>query len=225
MDSTKLIHILLIESDEDTMRLVTRLLVNEEEGRFKLTSVPDIQNAIDEMAGGQEFDLILLEFSLVRGEGSRGVEAIRERDAHAPILFLGARKDLSMAVEAMRVGGRDFLPKEDLDVHVFPQTLIRHHERNQLVVGVEELEISRGRLEALQEMVVGVTEEIADPLARMRSTLAELEAQDLDEKAMKYLTLVRENLDRLSGKMEKLKNLKHDKTVTYIRNINMIDLS
>jgi hypothetical protein len=47
----------------------------------------------------------------------------------------------------------------------------------------------------------------------------------LDEKAVKYLGLMRENLERIELKMEKLKNLREDKTVQYIKDIRMIDLS
>lgn len=225
LEPARPIEILLIENDEETVRRVTRLLVNEEEARFRVTSVPDVRTAVSEVEGKQTFDLVLLEFGLVRGDGAASFEALRAKDVRIPVIFLGARKELSMAVEAMRVGGRDFLPKEDLDVHVFPQTLIRHHERHQLTVGMEQLEIRRGRLEAMQELVIGVSEKVTEPLEQMRTVLATLESRNRDEKTAKYLMLIRENLERLSVKMNKLRNLKDDKTVKYIKDIKMIDLS
>ncbi len=225
VEDVRPIQVLLIESDEEAVRTVTRLLVNETERRFRVTHVADVPGGVQALAGSQVFDLVLLGSSLAGEEDSRAVGLIRKQDAHVPIIFLGARKDLSMAVEAMRVGGRDFLPKEELDVHVFPQTLIRHHERHQLSVVLEQLEIRRGRLEAMQSLVVSVSEKVTEPLQQMRSTISMLEQRNTDEKAGKYLTLIRENLDRLVNKMERLKNLKDDKTVKYIKDIRMIDLS
>ena len=219
------IRVLLIEGNEETIRTLTGLLVKEGEEQFRLTVVQDVAGAVKELSGSQVFDLVLLEFSLVGEEDSGVVEQIRRKDAHVPIIFLGARKDLSMAVEAMRVGGRDFLLKEELDIHVFPQTLVRHHERRRLEMNVEQLEIKRERLEAMQGMVVSVSEKVTDPLHQMRSTITLLESRNTDEKAAKYLVLIRENLDRLGNKLDRLKNLKDDKTVKYIKDIRMIDLS
>jgi hypothetical protein len=40
-----------------------------------------------------------------------------------------------------------------------------------------------------------------------------------------YLTIIRDNLDRIEKKIVQLKDLKTDKTITYIKNIRMFDLS
>ena len=225
MPDQEQVHILLIMQDEETIRTVSRLLVHEDEQRFRLTTVHDVAGALQELTRKHTFDLILVAFSQAQRTDEGTVAALREKDTRIPIIFLGARKDLSMAVEVMRSGGHDLLVLEELDQHVFAQTLIRHHERRQLESEVEQLEIRRGRLEAMQALVVNVSEEISDPIDSMRSTIAKLEGRNNDEKAAKYLALIRENLDRLSVKMEKLKNLKDDKTVKYIKDIRMIDLS
>jgi len=45
------------------------------------------------------------------------------------------------------------------------------------------------------------------------------------DKRGKYLSIIRDNVERIESKMEKLINLKEDKTVQYIKDIKMIDLS
>ena len=40
-----------------------------------------------------------------------------------------------------------------------------------------------------------------------------------------YLTIIRDNLSRIERKITRLKELKTDKTVQYIRDIRMFDLS
>jgi DNA-binding NtrC family response regulator len=184
--------------------------------------------AVAEIDGAKQFHLILIEYSLADAGGVALAQTLREKSVRVPIIFLGSQMGLSMAVEVMRVGGRDFLSKDEIDDHVFPQTLQTHHERHVLQSGVEELEIRRGRLEAMQEMVVNVSKLISDPLYSMQSSLSVLETMKKEaepEKVQKYIVLIRENLDRLSDKLERLKNLQNDKTVSYIKNIRMIDLS
>jgi hypothetical protein len=59
----------------------------------------------------------------------------------------------------------------------------------------------------------------------MKKIVCELEQNGLSEKAMMYLKLIKDNVERMQLKLEKLRNLKEDKTVKYIRDIKMIDLS
>jgi hypothetical protein len=59
----------------------------------------------------------------------------------------------------------------------------------------------------------------------MQKIVSELEQNELPEKAVKYLRLMKDNVERMQLKLEKLRNLKEDKTVKYIRDIKMIDIS
>ena len=59
----------------------------------------------------------------------------------------------------------------------------------------------------------------------MKAIAGELIANNQSEKAQKYMQIIKENVERMEMKMEKLKNLKDDKTIQYIKDIRMIDLS
>jgi hypothetical protein len=41
----------------------------------------------------------------------------------------------------------------------------------------------------------------------------------------KYLSIIRDNINRIETTMQKLQNLKEDRTVQYIKDVKMIDLS
>jgi hypothetical protein len=88
-----------------------------------------------------------------------------------------------------------------------------------------ELEIKKKRLEAMQEIVVNISQKISEPLEDMSKIVASIEQKEIPEKAAKYLNLIKDNVARIQVKLEKLRNLKEDKTVKYIRDIKMIDLS
>jgi nitrogen-specific signal transduction histidine kinase len=77
----------------------------------------------------------------------------------------------------------------------------------------------------MQEMIVGITGEITIPLQNMKGIVDVLIKNGNSEKRAKYLAIIRENVERIESKMEKLINLKEDKTVQYIKDIKMIDLS
>jgi signal transduction histidine kinase len=141
------------------------------------------------------------------------------------LVFLTTSKDLNLAVEVMRIGVKDYMLKEDVKSHLFPQSLMRIVEKKRLKQELNELEIKQKRLEAMQEIVVGISDQIREPLDEMGNIIGSLEKNPLPEKAAKYLKLIKDNVDRMQLKLEKLKNLKEDKTVKYIRDIKMIDLS
>jgi len=46
-----------------------------------------------------------------------------------------------------------------------------------------------------------------------------------DEPNMKFVKIIEDNVKRMWDKLEKLKTLKEDRTVKYIKDIKMIDLS
>ncbi len=123
------------------------------------------------------------------------------------------------------MGVRDYLVKEEISTPILPKTIMTVVEKRKFQKEVAELEIRQKRLEAMQEMVVGITKELTVPLQNMKE-VAELLIRNSDtEKRTKYLSIIRENVERIESKMGKLKDLKEDKTVQYIKDIKMIDLS
>ncbi len=87
------------------------------------------------------------------------------------------------------------------------------------------LEITQKRLEAIQEMVLKITQEIRLPLDGMRSRVDALIGNHESDHLRTYLVIIRDNLIRIDKKISQLKEMKTDKTVPYIRDIRMLDLS
>ncbi|MCU0412299.1 MAG: hypothetical protein MUF82_07195, partial [Bacteroidetes bacterium] len=85
--------------------------------------------------------------------------------------------------------------------------------------------VKKRRLEAMQEIVVDISKQITEPLAEMKRVVDSLIAHPNAEKYGKFLSIIRDNVNRMDSKLDKLKNLKDDKTVQYIKDIRMIDLS
>jgi CheY-like chemotaxis protein len=225
MSEPRPINVLLVEDSPETARLVEMVLARSDVAVFSTTSVGSGRAAVEACRERRDIDLVLMDYHLPDQDGLATASQLLGQGCSAAIIVLTVHRDMQLVREVMKLGVREFLTKEDIDGHVFPQTLAAVHERHVLARELEQLEFRRNRLEAMQEMIVGITKEISGPLAAMREIVRTLEGRPLDEKAVKYLGLMRENLERIDGKMEKLKNLREDKTVQYIKDIRMIDLS
>ena len=223
--SNEIIRVLYVNGTERDVQSISECLSKFEGARFEFIWQQSAEKAITFLEQQNAVDVIVTEDVL---EGMNGVEfmnKLKDLKYDIPIVFLTTIKDVSFAVEVMRMGVKDYLLKEDVATHVFPQTLLRVVEKGHLKQEQDKLEIKRKRLEAMQEIVIGISDKISEPLEDMNRIVSEIEQSSLPEKAIKYLQLIKDNVERMQLKLEKLRNLKEDKTVKYIKDIKMIDLS
>jgi len=219
------IQVLYVNKTEQDVSSIRNCLLRFEGAQFEIIWQQNAEDALAFLQEQNTVDVIVTEDIL---QGMSGVEftlKLKDLNYDIPIVFLTTSKDVNLAVEVMRLGVKDYLLKNDVVTHVFPQTLLRVVEAEHLNQEQKKLEIKQKRLESMQEVVVGISNKISEPLENMQKIVAELEQNPLPEKAEKYVKLMKDNIERLQVKLEKLRNLKEDKTVKYIRDIKMIDLS
>jgi DNA-binding NtrC family response regulator len=219
------IQVLYVNGTEQDVQSLTKSLAKFEGTRFELTWQQTAEQAITFLGAQHAVDVIVLEDV---PQGMSGIEfalKLKILKYDLPIVFLTTSQDVGFAVEVMRMGVKDYLLKEDVVSHVFPQTLLSVVEKRHLKQEQETLEIKQKRLEAMRELVVGISDKISEPLEEMNKFIAALEQNGLHEKSAKYIKLIKDNVERMQMKLEKLRNLKDDNTVKYISDIKMIDLS
>jgi signal transduction histidine kinase len=125
----------------------------------------------------------------------------------------------------MKLGIEDYLVKEEITTPVLPRTILSVIERKKLRDQLTALEITQNRLQAIQEFVIRITQEIRLPLDRMRANVEEVLKHHDQDSLTNYLVIIRDNLQRVEKKLVRLKEMKTDKTVTYVKDIKMFDLS
>ena len=125
----------------------------------------------------------------------------------------------------MKLGIADYLVKEEISSPVLPRTILNVIERARLKNNLSQIEISRHRVKVMREMLDGVLNELETPLVAMRSISDQFPSTFDPEQFKNYLRIITENVGRMAVKLEKLKLLNQDKTVQYIKDIRMIDLS
>jgi len=225
MDATPTVRVLMIEDSDDTVKTVEAYLERFEGARFDVQQCRTAAEGVQRAIADRKLDIILIEYYLPDKNGLDVTRELKGKKIETPIAFLTVNKDVAVAVEAMKLGVADYFLKDDLPTHVFPQALLSILEKQKLRKEYAALEIKKRRLEAMQELVVDISGQITEPLTEMKRIVDSLFALDNAEKYFRFLTLIKDNVDRMEAKLEKLKNLKDDKTVQYIKDIRMIDLS
>jgi len=219
------IKILMIEDNDDFGILVELYLSQHPEYVFQLVWKKSGEDGLRELESNLDFHIILMDYNL---PGMNGVEVTRsliERGITLPVVFITVHRDFNLAVETMKLGVEDFLVKEEISTPVLPRTIVSVLERVRLRQQLSALEISSKRIEAIQELVLGISQDLVTPLEAMKRNVDELMRSQVAADMKMYLRIINENVERMQLKLSKLKSLKEDKTVQYIKNIRMIDIS
>lgn len=219
------INILMIEDNDNFGKLVELYLTQHPDYAFQLIWKKSGEEGLKELEKNNRFDIILMDHNL---PGMNGVEVTRvliERGVTIPVVFITVNRDFNLAVETMKLGVEDYLVKEEISTPVLPRTIVSVLERVRLRQELSTLEISSKRVEAIQELVLGISQNLVTPLDAMKKDVdALMQSQEVSDMKM-YLRIINDNVERMQLKLSKLKSLKEDKTVQYIKNIRMIDIS
>jgi len=225
MEQQRTVRIMLVEDNRDFARLVELFLRKHEPERFDVVWKENGKDALIELVNDSNYDVILMDYFLPQQNGLEVTQLLHKRGIRTPVIFLTVNKDFDLAVEVLKHGVEDYLVKEEISTLVLPKTILNVLERQNLVHQLTALEISQKRLEVIQEVVIGITQEIRLPLDALRKSLEALVGEHRNDALSPYLNIIKDNLNRLESKIVRLKTLKTDKTVAYIKDIRMIDLS
>ena len=224
MDAEK-IHILLVEDNKDFAKLVQVYLQRFQKDLFAVTWKQNHADAIQELQANGDLDVVLMDYFLPGRNGLEITREIIEKKIDVPIIFLTVNKDFDLALDVMKLGVDDYLVKEEISSPVLPKTVLGVIEKHRLKDQLEQIEISRQRLKAIRETLSGVLVDFEGPLEEMHEITERFKQSPVGATYQNYLKIIDDNVHRIMDKLEKLKTLKQDKTVKYIKDIKMLDLS
>ena len=101
--------ILLIE-DEVPIRRVLSKILTEENKNYILTEAEDGKSGLIEISK-TNFDLVLCDIKMPKMDGIEVLKKVREKYAALPFIMLTGHGNIETAVEAMKYGAYDFIPK------------------------------------------------------------------------------------------------------------------
>jgi DNA-binding response OmpR family regulator len=100
---------ILIVDDEPDLRTVMRLAL--EGGGYELEEAGSGEEVLARLRDGIRWDVVVLDHRLPGIDGARTLEGIREIDPSCTVLMVTAFASIDLAVEAMKLGARDFVQK------------------------------------------------------------------------------------------------------------------
>ena len=131
-----MVHILLVEDDQDLNRTVCHYLNAH---NYQTKGVLSAQDAFDALYAAR-YDLILSDIMMPGMDGFVFAEAVRRQDKNIPILFMTARDDFTSKERGFRLGIDDYVVK--------PVNL------DELVLRIEAL-LRRANIAAKKKLTVG----------------------------------------------------------------------
>ena len=220
-----MIKVLLVDDNKDFSTLVQVFLRRHEPQHFAVVWKAEGEAAQTAVGTEGPFDVILMDYFLPGRNGLEITRALRDKGVDVPIIFLTVNKDFDLALEVLKLGVADYLLKEDATTPVLPGTILKVIEQKKLEQQKMSLEVTQKRLEAIQEMVLQIAGQLREPLGAMRLQVDQLLERHASDHLTSYLVIIRDNVQRIEKKISQLKDLKTDRTVPYIRDIRMFDLS
>ena len=107
------LHLLLIEDSSADEALVLRALTSA--GYAVEHERVDGPAALTEALDHQQWDVVVIDYTIATFPAAMAIELIRQRDADLPCIVLSGTSGEDAAVAAMRIGARDYILKTQLE--------------------------------------------------------------------------------------------------------------
>ncbi|MGA2623617.1 MAG: response regulator [Bacteroidota bacterium] len=219
------LNILLIEDNKDFAKLLQIYLQRSDKGKFNVIWKENYADAIKEIETNKNIHVVVMDYFLPGKNGLEITQELIDKKVNLPIVFLTVNKDFDLALRVMKLGVDDYLVKEEISSPVLPKTILSVIEKHRLKQHLMEVEVSRHRVRAIREVIADVIDDLERPLVEMHEISDDLDRHFGKESQKTYVKIIQDNVKRIMSKLEKLKNLKQDKAIRYIKDIKMIDIS
>ncbi len=162
--------VLLVEDNPGDARLVRELLKGKDID-CHVHQVGTLARALEVLGRTDELspDVILLDLGLPDSLGLDACSSLQQAAPRTPIVILTGNDDEAQALEALRMGIDDYLPKQDIDGVRLVRTM-RHAMRRRL--NIEELLDSEARLKSIARALEEGRRQTEDELSRVKKELA-----------------------------------------------------
>jgi len=167
-------RILIIEDEESIRRVLSKILVQSDPDH-EIIEARDGLEGIRMINEDDTIDLIFCDIKMPKKDGTEVLQAIGDRTDELPVIMISGHGDLETAVECMRLGAFDYLPKPP-DLNRLLTTVKNSLERKKIkaenkrlkkrLVKSDQIIGDSTALNAIRSMI----EKVADTTARVLIT-------------------------------------------------------
>ena len=186
---------ILIIEDEEPIRRVLKRILEDENNAFIIDEAEDGKAGTDALIEG-EYDLVLCDIKMPKKDGLEVLQEAKTQGILTPFIVLTGHGNIQTAVEAMKIGAYDFIPKPP-DLNRLLISVRNALESKNLVV--ENVRLKKRIAKAYQmignssalQAVVAIIDKVAPTQARVlitgpNGTGKELVAHQLHEKGQRH---------------------------------------
>lgn len=120
--------VLLVEdSDSDALLIKVHL---RSDTRFSVTHVDSLADACEALCNDNGINVVILDLNLPDSLGLETFSRLHERFPATPVVILSGHDDEEVAIEAVRLGAQDYVPKGSVDAPLLVRSLLYAMERN-----------------------------------------------------------------------------------------------
>ena len=133
-----MIKLLFVEGDPNNALHVRDLLATAASGQIEVAHVERLSTALRRL-GHEDFDAILLDFSLQETHGLDTFNHVQAAVSHLPIVLLSSHEDELAALRALQHGAQDYLFKDQLTAESVAGAIRKAVERKRAEKGLTYL--------------------------------------------------------------------------------------
>ena len=149
----EIVHVFMVDDDEDDYVLTRDLLAEAVGARFELEWVDTYQAALEAM-GRAEHDVYLVDYRLGEQDGLELLRAAIASGCEAPIVILTGRGDHAVDVAAMKAGAADYLDKGELSAQLLERSIRYAIERQRAEEKLEHLNLVLRAIRSVNQFIV-----------------------------------------------------------------------
>ena len=218
------LKILLIDDSPTDREIAQEALKSIDEFEIELKTASTGMDGLEKVTQ-EKFDLIIVDYKMPGLSGIDFMKKLKEKNIDIPVIMATGAGDEKTAVEAMRTGADDYLPKDEISKGAYPLAIKRTLERYAVKKEKELLEAETKeyaqKLKKINEelkkvsqlksdFVSIVSHELRTPLSIVKEgvslVLDEIPGK-ISGKQKKVLATSKNNIDRLARIIESLLNI------------------
>ncbi len=116
-------------------------------------------------------NLITLDFSLPDTTGDKLFKRIQEINPQIPVIMISSQENITVAVEMLKMGVKDYLVKDDATKDLLWNSIIRIRENQTLVKEVEHLKEELGQKFSFDKSLIGQSETLKKVFVMMEKAI------------------------------------------------------
>ena len=192
-------HVLIIDDTESDHELTVECL-ERSGGRYTFHHAYSAAEGL-RIYNERPIDCILLDYRMPGDDGFNVLSQLTSRDKAAPVIMMTGDGNEQVAVDAMKLGSQDYIPKRSLNAGALKRDIDRAVERTEMLNRMEkyraELERSNQDLEQFANIIA---HDLKSPLRAVTQHLglvSKRQSDALDEKSKRSITFAVEGAERM----------------------------